>query len=60
MKTKSICSLHNLFQYKNKHPIVLVAYNDNLPEVSHRDPDSGFSSFGLIGLRVQEAVLGAE
>ena len=22
MNTKSICSLHNLFQYKNKHPIV--------------------------------------
>ena len=62
MNTKSICSLHNLFQYTNKHPILSssVVYNDNLLEMSHRDPDLGFWSFGLIGLWVQEAMLGAD
>ena len=47
MNTKSICSLHNLFQYKKKTSNSSgLCINDNLLEMSHCDPDSGFWSFG--------------
>ena len=49
MKSAQFISIHE----KTSHSSWLCI-NDNLPEMSHSDPDSGFWSFGLVGLQVQE------
>ena len=46
INTKSVCSLHNLFQYKQTSNSSWLCINDNLPEMSHYGPDSGSGASG--------------